>query len=499
MAEPMTRVQEWKKSMRARSLLTSLFSAVLLAAGLILAIGVSAGVDADEAQAMDANPTLQDTARLLGYMWGDGEQIGGGVWDVNGPSGTSTLIEELIDRHGGTFVDRGRLQFTLPAPYNWSEWTSSLPNNSATVRAAVQDPNFLAAVLETEASVSGQIYDQSVCCNNGYTIGRLNQLRDLMADQGYSTTSLDRFNNVNSGRILIGASQWDDLRRDLSFVCPAENSVIRIPGGTDLGRYGNIDWIGANSSWGDVVRTDCVNGQAVSDVGAPVGNCSVSASGNTLRIDWSYNLGNVVIRVDGQFVETVSARDGAWTGQVSNGTRSAEVRVFAFGEQANRSCGSVNVGGGGGGGATPPNGQCVVAASGNGVFVDWDNFGASDYNVRRNNVWAATVSGTSATVSGSTNDAWVVRYRVNGNVIDVPCTGGGAAPANGACTITSLNGGVRVDWPGVGGIDEYQVRRNGQWIAESGQSRFDDAAGSTRDDYEIRYFTRGQRNSIFCG
>ena len=479
----------------------SFLSALLLAGGLLIAIGVSAGVDADEAQAQVGNPSLQDTARLLGYMWGDGTQIGGGVWDVNGPNGTSTLIEELIERHGGTFVDRGRLHFTLPAPYDWDEWITGLPDDSATVRAAVQDPNFLAALLETEASVTGQIYDQSACCVNGYTIGRLTELRDLMRSQGYATASLNRFNDPNSGQILLGSSEWDDLRRNLSFVCLAADSVIRIPGGADLGRYGNLRWLGADSPWRDFIRTDCVTGQSVPEVGPPVGTCSVSASGNTLRIDWTHNLGSVVIRVDGQFIETVSARDGSWTGQVSDGSHTAEVRVFAFNLRAIDGCGSVTVGGGGGGGgggAAPALGECVVSPSGNGVLLDWDNFGASNYNLRRNDRWAATVTGTSATVSGSTNDTWVVRYRVAGTVIDVSCSSG-AGGGGEACTVSNLNDGVRVDWPGVAGIDDYQVRRNGSWIGEAtGQSRFDDSSGSTRDDYEIRYFVRGQRNSIFC-
>ena len=86
--------------MRMRTWLVSALSAAAIAVGLILVVGITAGTDANEAQAMTPDPTLQDTARLLGYMWGDGEQAGNGVWDVNGPSGTSSLIEELIDRHG---------------------------------------------------------------------------------------------------------------------------------------------------------------------------------------------------------------------------------------------------------------------------------------------------------------------------------------------------------------------------------------------------------------
>ncbi len=463
----------------------------LVIAIAVLASGVlAAGIDADRAEAQ-ANPSLEDTARLLGYMWGDGSQNDAGVWDVNGPSGTSSLIEELIDRHGGTFVDRSRLRFTLPSPYDWDEWTTGLPDDSSTVRSAVQDPHFLAAVLETEASVTGQIYDQSACCVNGYTIGRLTELRDLLRSAGYSTASLDRFNDPNSGRVLVAASQWDDMRRDLEFACPASNSAIRIPGGTDLATYGDLQWLSAGSAWAEVIRTDCTIGRAVPDVGPQQGSCSVTQVGDDLRIDWTYTLGSVVIRVDGSYIETVSGRDGSWTGSVGGGDHSAEVRVFAFGERADADCGSTNGGGGG-------NGQCVAVAAGSSVSLSWDNFGASSYAIRRNGDWVRTVEARSATVSGSTNDSWIVRYRQNGEVIDVSCSGDGGA-GDSPCTITSRDSGVRVDWDGVAGVDDYQVRRNGSWIGEAtGMSRYDDTGGGLNANYEIRYSLAGDRFSITC-
>ena len=464
-------------------------TAALVTVVALLGGAAMAGVTADKAEAQ-IDPSLEDTARLLGYMWGDGSQNAAGVWDVNGPSGTSSLIEELIDRHGGTFVDRSRLRFTLPAPYDWNEWTTGLPDDSSTVRAAVQDPHFLAAVLETEASVTGQIYDQSACCVNGYTIGRLTELRDLLRSAGYSTASLDRFNDPNSGRVLVAASQWDNMRQDLRFVCPASNEAIRIPGGTDLASYGNLRWLSAGSPWADVIRTDCTTGRAVPDVGPQQGSCSVSRVGNDVRVDWTYTLGSVVIRIDGAYVDTVSGRVGSWTGSVGGGDHSAQVRVFAFGERADADCGSTN---GGGGGV----GSCVATAAGSRVSLSWDNFGASSYVIRRNGNWATTVDGRSATVSGSTNDSWIVRYRQNGSVIDIPCSGNGAG--NSPCTITTRDRGVRVDWDGVAGVDDYQVRRNGSWIGEAtGRSRYDDTAGGVNADYEIRYFLDGDRFSINC-
>lgn len=479
--------------MRTRSWLTSGIAAMLLTAGIVLGVGVSAGVDADEAQALTPTPTIQETARLLGYMWGDGEQIGGGVWDVNGPSGTSSLIEELIERHGGTFVDRGRLHFRLPAPYDWDEWITGLPDDSSTVRAAVQNPHFLAAVLETEASVGGQIYDQSACCVNGYTVGRLTELRDLLRSSGYSTASVALFANPNSGRVTVAASQWDDMRRDLRFVCPALNSDIRIPGGTNLDRYGNLLWIGSGSPWADVIRTDCTRGSAVPDARPQAGSCSMSLQGDKLRLDWTYTRGDVVIRVNGDFRATVSGRDRSWTGSVGGGNHNATIRVFSFGTQTTADCGATNRNGG----ATPVGG-CVATAAGSSVALDWNNVGASSYSVRRNGKWVKTVTSTSTTARGSTGDAWIIRYRqANGTVVDVSCSS--AAGDTSPCSITNRDRGVRVDWDGVDGIDDYQVRRNGAWIGEAtGASRFDDLSGSVNDDYEIRYFVRGNRRSISC-
>ena len=474
--------------MTVRAWVVSALSAAAIVAATVLTVGVLGGVDADEAEAMTANPSVQDTARLLGYMWGDGEQNAAGVWDVNGPSGTSSLIEELIIRHGGTFVDRNRLRFTLPTPYDWDEWTSGLPNDSSAVRAAVRDPNFLAAVVEAEASVGGQIYDQSACCVNGYTVGRLNELRDLLRSSGYTSAFVTTFNDRNSGRVNIGSSQWDDLRRDLEFACPASNSVIRVPGGTNLARHGNLRWLGSNSRWGTAVRTDCTIGQSVPDVGPPVGSCTATPQGNGVRVDWTHTLGDVSIRNDGRFVEAVSARDGSWTGSASG---RITIRVMAFGQRAETTCGS----------APGPTGNstCTATGSGGRVVLDWDDAGASSYSVRRNGTWVTTVRQSTATASGSVNDDWVIRYRSGGRQINVLCSGGGDDGAS-PCAITNRADGVRVDWDGVAGVDDYQVRRNGSWIGEaSGMSRFDDRSGSVNADYEIRYRLGGNRFSIRCG
>ncbi len=471
----------------SRSALVAVLIAAIAAAGL----GMSAG----PAAAATPNPDLQETARLLGYMWGDGSRTNG-VWDVNGPSGTSSVIEELVVAHGGTWVDRQRLTFTLPAPYNWADWKDGLPDNSQWVRDAVENPNFLAAVVETEASVFGQIYDQSSCCVDGFTRGRLTELRDLMRRQGYSTAQLTQFGNVDSGRVSIDASEFAELRSALKFACPTTQDAIRVPGGTDLASYGNLRWIQAGQRWGDVARDDCPIGAAVTAPGSQSGSCTAVADGNRVTVDWTFTRGDAVIRRDGKYITTVSALDGAWSQDRGNGQYSYEVRSIAFGVKSTVNCGTVTVPGNG----TPPAGPCVVQANGNNVTVSWDNFGKDRYSIRRNGSWAATVDGgvQTAVLAGSTADSWELRYFDAGTRVDVPCTGG--APVNdGPCRVTANGNGVRVEWDAVAGISDYQVRKNGSWRATvTNATRFDDPSGSTADTYSIRYRRNGARTDISC-
>ena len=86
-----------------------------LAIGLV-AVGVMGTLNADT-----PDPTTNDTARLLGYMWADGSyDEATQSWDLTGPSGGGPLIEELVNRHGGEWIDQVQLIFRLPAPYDLS-------------------------------------------------------------------------------------------------------------------------------------------------------------------------------------------------------------------------------------------------------------------------------------------------------------------------------------------------------------------------------------------
>ncbi len=470
----------------------TLLSRFLAPIAVLAVLGATVVLAPARAEANVVEPELQDTARLLGYMWGDGS-YSDGVWDVNGPSGTASLIEELVERHGGTWVDRQRLQFRLTAPYDWVDWKDGLPDDGELERAAVLNPHFLAALMETEASVDGAIYDQSSCCVDGFTQGRLIALRDLLRQRGFSTAAIVPFNNVDSGEVTIGSSEWSELRSAHRFVCPTTNSAIRIPGGTNYDSYGNLQWFNTTTRWSSLVRTDCRAGQLVPTATALVGTCSVVANGDAVTIDWSFTLGNANIRRNGGFIKTVAGRDGSTTDRPGDGTHSYELRLTVFGTTASVQCGSVTVGGGAGN-----DGPCSATAAGGQVELSWDDFGVSTYQVRRNGAWAATVHNvTSTQVSGSVDDAWQIRYRAAGSVIDVTCADedGNDDP----CTVTAIGQGNRVEWETVAGVSTYQVRRDGGWLATvNNGGSYDDAAGNPNSLYQLRYRQNGQTITISC-
>jgi len=236
----------------------------------------------------------------------------------------------------------------------------------------------------------------------------------MMRDSGYSTAKLVRFNNVDSGKITIDSSEFAELRAASQFPCPTSQAAIRIPGGTNLNAYGDLNWIQAGDRWGDVVRSDCPVGQPVSNPTAQPGSCTVRADGNTVTVDWTFTLGDAAIRRDGKYITTVSGRDGSWSQSRADGQYSYEIRLIAFGVKTTKSCGTVSVPGDGG---PAPTGPCTVAESGDGVIVSWDDFGKQRYSVRRNSSWAATISNG----AGSTGDDYIIRYRMNGARTDISC------------------------------------------------------------------------------
>ncbi len=301
-----------------------------------LAQGANERVDAQ------AGPTQDETARLLGYLWADGA-YDDGVWNANGPSGAGSLIEYLAATHGATWIDRAKLTFRLPAPYDWADWKDNLPNDDAATRAAVRNPHFLAAVLEGEGSTAGLVYDQSRCCTPGFTRGRMVELEQLLQDRGYESATIVTFNNEDSGEVRISGNDITELRQQLLFVCPANAGSIRVPGGENYGQYGSIRWLGANSPWVGLTRTDCQNGQSVTNVPAPSGACNATAQPDgSVELVWTFTRGDISIRRNGTYLEMTSALDFRWTETPPVGVHQYNVRALADGLRTDVDCGTVD-------------------------------------------------------------------------------------------------------------------------------------------------------------
>ena len=481
------------------------FSRLLLfaVASVVLVVGLVATGFSDPADANAPDPTEADTARLLGYMWADGS-FSDGVWDLTGPSGTKDLIVDLVERHGGEWIDRQQLQFRGVAPYDWDDWTDGLPDDDQRVRAAVENPHFLAALLEGESAIDGHIYDQSVCCTNGFTQGRLIELQALLERRGFETAEVIPFNNPDSGRVRIGTSDIAALRSSLEFACPAQESDVRIPGGIDYDEFGDLQWLGADR-WSNLVRTDCVEGEAITRAVAPAGTCSATTNGDQVQISWTHELGDVSLRRDGRFLGFFAPNESGTIDLPGDGTHRYDVLVRAFRDTTTADCGTVVVGGGGGVApvAEINPGSCVVTPNGGSVDLAWDDFDASTYQVRRDNRWVQAVSNaTFTTAPGSITDTWKIRYRVAGQVIDIPCavgSGGQAAVAAPACVISSVAGGVLVDWEAVDGETTYQVRVDNGWVATvQDGTQFTVSQGTPNANYEVRYRMAGQVIDLSC-
>jgi Ca2+-binding RTX toxin-like protein len=309
------------------------FCALVLTAGFLL--GSTPAAQAD-------GPEQAETARLLGYLWADGS-YSNGVWDATAPSGARSVLEELVEVHGGLWEDRAELVFRLPAPYDWQDWTDSLPNNDATTRAAVLNPHFLAALIEGEGEVGGVIYDQDTCCTAGFTRGRMTELRDLLSDTGYVSAQIRQTGNVDSGDVSISTADFGDLRQDLRFVCPARESAIRVPGGGDHDAHGDIRWFGDGTRWETLVRTDCVAGQSIDVVSAPNGECVLQLDPNgQVTVSWTFDHGRVSIIRNGQTRTQVSAADDGWQERPASATHEYRLQVVFAGAFRTIPCGSID-------------------------------------------------------------------------------------------------------------------------------------------------------------
>ena len=307
-------------------------------AGLLLIAGFFVVQSMPSADAQAGQPSLDDTSRLLGYLWGDAVNENG-VWNMDRASGSNELFQTLVIRHGGTWVDRRQLEFTLPAPYDWEGWNTSVPNDDARTRAAVRRPNFLAAVLEGEGEIDGHIYDQDSCCRP-FLEGRLVGMRDLLLELGFETAEITKSRDVHSGKVVIDSSEIAELRRGHQFVCPFVPGEIRVPGAEEYDRFGPIRWFGPDDDYAPFVRTDCAEGTPVTDFDPSTGACTVTSEGaGRLRVSWSFKHGNIAVRRNDKFMVALASIDRFFVDAPSPGTHSYVVRLSFDGKRADVACG----------------------------------------------------------------------------------------------------------------------------------------------------------------
>lgn len=143
--------------------------------------------------------------------------------------------------------------------------------------------------------------------------------------------------------------------------------------------------------------------------------CSVAGvNGDQVRVSWSSgDWSRIAVRKDGGFVRSVfnglsSIEDPG------PGTHNYMLRGFIGGTRFDADCGSITVGGGANG--------CTASVNGNIVTLDWDDAGASKYQIRRDDRWRATVTNALTYSEPFAGGSYVLRYRSGGSTINVPCT-----------------------------------------------------------------------------
>ena len=225
-----------------------------------------------------------------------------------------------------------------------------------------------------------------------------------------------------------------------------------------------------NDGW--LVRRDGVDEVCDVDGGGPTpgGDCVVAASGNGVRITWSNEPGNEVLRNASGWVATPPAGTLSYVdpdGDVNDGWL---IRRSGVDEVC-----STN-------GGPTPGGDCVVVAAGGGIVLTWSNEPGTEV-IRNSDGWVTTPAAgvTSYSGAGDVNDGWLVRR----DGVDEVCSTGGGVPDD-VCSVSQAGNGVRIVWQDGPGTEV--IRNNDGWVATptDGTLSYFDPNGDVDDDYFIR-------------
>ncbi len=235
---------------------------------------------------------------------------------------------------------------------------------------------------------------------------------------------------------------------------------------------------------------------AAPEARADGGTCTKAAAGDgvSLTIDGFAAEDSAAVRRNGKWLTTVDdlAVPVSASGSVDDDWK---LRVRGPGQPdpyLEVTCAAAPVGGA----AT-----CTIVDDGS-LRAEFAGFGANDaLNLRRNGKWVATADGAVTSIDnlpGTPDDTWTLRAR--GADFEEPystieCDTGDVAPppppADSFCRVTDAG----LEWDDAG-VDQYQVRRNGKWVATATARSY--PTDDLEADWIVRYRLGGERIDQTC-
>lgn len=212
--------------------------------------------------------------------------------------------------------------------------------------------------------------------------------------------------------------------------------------------------------------------------------CTVSTNGNDAVITYSGDRGDSVQLLG----------NGSWIGDVTNSSSSTVAggagdtyAVRARGSQFSDPFEDIPCTGGGsnGGGGDL---ACSVSFVGDNATVTLSGDRGDSVQLLRNGSWAASMSGTSATISASSSDSITARVRgdnYSNPYQDILCSGGGTGSGDFSCTVTTSGTNAVITYSGDLG-DSLQLLRNGSWNRSISNTSTTWVSGGAGDDYAGR-------------
>lgn len=154
----------------------------------------------------------------------------------------------------------------------------------------------------------------------------------------------------------------------------------------------------------------------------------------------------------------------------------------------------------------PPDGDCTATVNGTSVILEWaDAANVNSWQVRRDGKWKTTTNALTYTDVNLANGeySYTIRSRRNGSIVDTPCTPrpvtiGAAGGTPLSCSAATAGGDVTISWNTVAGVSDYQVRRDGKWLATSNAASYVDENAPGGAAYAVRYRIAGDRVTVDC-